>query len=233
MVFKTRFFSSSKKSDSSGSSPRTPTRSEKKKSKPSPTAVSAEAASSGSGGGGCRQTFVRDPAKKQPQQQQDQKKDKGFKGEEPAAVVAAAAARSRTAPAKLKKGTVIKDGAEAGSLSPIMASSLGLNRIKTRSGPLPQEGHRSEHRIAVLGTSNLGRSSADGCSTSGSSASKGLGLGSAAGKSSGKKKDGWGLEKVPESHAKEWGGTEVRLGQQLRNGESSAAQMGIVSLRAF
>ncbi|XP_039145925.1 probable serine/threonine protein kinase IREH1 isoform X1 [Dioscorea cayenensis subsp. rotundata] len=229
MVFKTRFFSSSKKSDSSGSSPRTPTRSEKKKSKPSPTAVSAEAASSGSGGGGCRQTFVRDPAKKQPQQQQDQKKDKGFKGEEPAAVVAAAAARSRTAPAKLKKGTVIKDGAEAGSLSPIMASSLGLNRIKTRSGPLPQEGHRSEHRIAVLGTSNLGRSSADGCSTSGSSASKGLGLGSAAGKSSGKKKDGWGLEKVPESHAKEWGGTEVRLGQQLRNGESSAAQMGKIA----
>ncbi|KAJ0974922.1 hypothetical protein J5N97_016887 [Dioscorea zingiberensis] len=228
MVFKTRFFSS-KKSDSSGSSPRTPTRSEKKKSKPSPSAAAAATATASSGGGGvCRQTLARDPGKKQLQQQQDQKKDKSTKSEEPAAA-AAAAVGSRTAPAKLKKGTAIKDGAAAGSLSPIMASSLGLNRIKTRSGPLPQEGLRSEHRFGVLGTSNLAKSSADGCSTSGSSAPKGSGLGAAVGKSSGKKKDAWGLEKVPESHAKEWGGTEVRFGQQLRNSESSAAQMGKIT----
>ena len=45
-------------------------------------------------------------------------------------------------------------GASAAALSPILASSLGLNRIKTRSGPLPQEGQRM---AAALGSSNLSR----------------------------------------------------------------------------
>lgn len=43
------------------------------------------------------------------------------------------------------------------SVSPILASSPGLNKIKTRSGPLPQEnffGFRSEKGSAP-GTSNL------------------------------------------------------------------------------
>ncbi|GMH14081.1 hypothetical protein Nepgr_015922 [Nepenthes gracilis] len=47
----------------------------------------------------------------------------------------------------------------AASVSPILASSLGLNKIKTRSGPLPQEsffGFRSDKGIAV-GSSNLSR----------------------------------------------------------------------------
>jgi hypothetical protein len=43
-------------------------------------------------------------------------------------------------------------GASAAALSPILASSLGLNRIKTRSGPLPQEGQRM---AAALASSNL------------------------------------------------------------------------------
>lgn len=44
-------------------------------------------------------------------------------------------------------------------MSPILASSLGLNKIKTRSGPLPQEsffGFRSEKGVS-LGSSNLSR----------------------------------------------------------------------------
>lgn len=46
------------------------------------------------------------------------------------------------------------------SVSPILASSLGLNRIKTRSGPLPQEsffGFRGDKGSAALGASNLSR----------------------------------------------------------------------------
>lgn len=46
-------------------------------------------------------------------------------------------------------------------MSPILASSLGLNRIKTRSGPLPQEsffGFRGSDKASVLGASNLSRS---------------------------------------------------------------------------
>ncbi|XP_057537927.1 probable serine/threonine protein kinase IREH1 [Amaranthus tricolor] len=46
------------------------------------------------------------------------------------------------------------------SVSPILASSLGLNKIKTRSGPLPQEsflGFRSDKTPLVLGSSNLSK----------------------------------------------------------------------------
>ncbi|RZC28891.1 putative serine/threonine protein kinase IRE3 [Glycine soja] len=56
-----------------------------------------------------------------------------------------------------------KEGRESSSslsVSPILASLLGLNRIKTRSGPLPQEsffGFRGEKGTAVLGGNNLSR----------------------------------------------------------------------------
>jgi hypothetical protein len=48
-------------------------------------------------------------------------------------------------------------------VSPILASSLGLNRIKTRSGPLPQEsffgfrGGSGGDKGSALGASNLSR----------------------------------------------------------------------------
>ncbi|KAG7594481.1 Protein kinase domain [Arabidopsis thaliana x Arabidopsis arenosa] len=48
-------------------------------------------------------------------------------------------------------GSEVKE--ESASVSPIMASSLGLNRIKTRSGPLPQEsffGFENDNAIPVL-----------------------------------------------------------------------------------
>ncbi|KAG8062318.1 hypothetical protein GUJ93_ZPchr0003g16596 [Zizania palustris] len=61
----------------------------------------------------------------------------------------------------------VAGGAAAAALSPILASSLGLNRIKTRSGPLPQEGQRI---AAALGSSNLsrGQAQADPSATSAS-----------------------------------------------------------------
>lgn len=70
--------------------------------------------------------------------------------------------------------------AAAAAASPILASSLGLNRIKTRSGPLPQEsffgfrgaaGAGAGEKGSGLGASNLSRLGGDGgCSNSGSAA---------------------------------------------------------------
>lgn len=51
------------------------------------------------------------------------------------------------------------------SVSPIVASSLGLNKIKTRSGPLPQEsffGYASRDKGNLLGSSNLSKNVAGG-----------------------------------------------------------------------
>ncbi|XP_058108208.1 probable serine/threonine protein kinase IREH1 isoform X2 [Magnolia sinica] len=186
MVFKGRFFSSSKKSDSSdgsNSSPKTPTmgssptaRSEKKKVKSDPPQI-------------CRQTLVRDASKSQTQQQQQQnhqvqKKKEASKGKElqqpppPQQVLDSAPAigSSSSAAAKLRKGPPeIKD-------SPLVAASLGLNRIKTRSGPLPQEsflGFRATttDKGSALGVSNLSRraGAADGCSTSSGVVERGVG----------------------------------------------------------
>ncbi|KAL2999399.1 hypothetical protein AAZX31_09G157200 [Glycine max] len=161
MVFKGRFFSS-KKSDSSSpdassNSPRSfssnsPSRSDKKKTKSAANQTLAAAAAVGSGGGGgglapCRQTQVKDGTKK---------KDV-VKGKE-----------SQTPPPDSRKDSAAKklmaaEGRESPSslsVSPILASSLGLNRIKTRSGPLPQEsffGFRGEKGTAALGGSNLSR----------------------------------------------------------------------------
>lgn len=65
-----------------------------------------------------------------------------------------------------KKG--VTETKEAGvtsfPLSPIMASSLGLNKIKTRSGTLPQEsffGYGSRDKGSALGASNLSKTGGD------------------------------------------------------------------------
>lgn len=167
MVFKGRFFSS-KKSDSSSpdgsNSPRSfgsnsPIRSDKKKVKSTKEdsqtagATTSNSSSSTSFGVSCRQTQVKVGSK-----------SKDVKGKE--------AQRSHPhTPAKLSSvvtGSKLQkpsDGKElASSVSPILASSLGLNRIKTRSGPLPQEsffGFRGDKGLG-LGASNLSRSGADG-----------------------------------------------------------------------
>ncbi|KAL5210235.1 hypothetical protein ABZP36_005858 [Zizania latifolia] len=155
MVFKGRFFSSRHKSSESSSpdgsnSPRTPT------SAPVAAAAGSPASSRSD--------------KKKPKSETPRKRDKLF-GSASYASLAAAAAGSKGASgtsassspssdgrkgaaAQLRDGGGGAGGASAAALSPILASSLGLNRIKTRSGPLPQEGQRI---AAALGSSNLSR----------------------------------------------------------------------------
>ncbi|XP_020591357.1 uncharacterized protein LOC110032163 [Phalaenopsis equestris] len=89
------------------------------------------------------------------------------------------------------------------SLSPILASSLGLNRIKTSSGPLPREALR-ESRITGIGSSNLRREGSCFTSSSAGTAAPSASALSGAGKSSTKRKDSRGLETVPEVHVSSW-----------------------------
>ncbi|KAM7280417.1 hypothetical protein ACFE04_007551 [Oxalis oulophora] len=84
---------------------------------------------------------------------------------------------------KLGSNSSSKDKeSSSSSVSPILASSLGLNRIKTRSGPLPQEkffNFRTDNK--ELGTSNLSRGDAGTIGSGKLPASK-LGLGNSGGK---------------------------------------------------
>ncbi|KAL6637041.1 hypothetical protein ACP70R_024613 [Stipagrostis hirtigluma subsp. patula] len=153
MVFKGRFFSSRHKSSESSSSPdgsnspRTPT------SAPASASAASPASSSSSRSD-----------KKKTKSETPRKRDKLFGSAAVAAAgppkSAASSASSSPAGDGRKGGAVpqLRDagggGASAAALSPILASSLGLNRIKTRSGPLPQEGQRI---AAALGSSNLSR----------------------------------------------------------------------------
>lgn len=193
MVFKNKLFFSSKKSDTSSpdgsnNSPRSigsnsPIRSDKKKPKSTTTTSKNDSPSTPTTSGAfpCRQTQVKDGVKKKESvvvkgketasQAQTQVKPgfsgsgSGFKSKKAAAVAASAAAT---------------DGKEmASSVSPILASSLGLNRIKTRSGPLPQESFysfRGDKPSGALGSSNLSRpggGGGDGGSSSNSNSGSG------------------------------------------------------------
>lgn len=157
MVFKGRFFSSSKKSDSSSpdgsNSPKafgsnSPSgRSDKKKVKSTASSSSAAAATSPFSASAFRQTDVF-----------GKKKDSVAKGKEPIVVTPD---KGNSSGVKLRKPPDGKDSSPASSVSPILASSLGLNKIKTRSGPLPQEssfGFRGD-KGSGLGASNLSRTS--------------------------------------------------------------------------
>ncbi|CAL0322274.1 unnamed protein product [Lupinus luteus] len=148
MVFKGRFFSS-KKSDSSNSSPDASSTNNSPQSftsnspstshnnndsnsppaKPSPTAAAGVASS--------RRTLRKDV----------------IKGKETLNQVMESRSKKLTA-------TVTAGGKESSPslpLSPILASSLGLNKIKTRSGPLPREGFFGFRSDDKLGASNLSR----------------------------------------------------------------------------
>ncbi|XP_009778794.1 probable serine/threonine protein kinase IREH1 [Nicotiana sylvestris] len=140
MVFKGRFFSS-KKSDpsspdgSSNNSPRSlgsnsPIRSDKKKSKSTSTSTSNSPITPSS-----ISTFAT--------------KKKDVKGKE-----------SPSPSPTSTKNPAKEVGPTSVSVSPIVASSLGLNKIKTRSGPLPQEsffGYASRDKGNSLGASNLSK----------------------------------------------------------------------------
>lgn len=134
-MFKGRFFSSKKSDPSSPEGSNSPrslgsnssnTRSEKKKvksTKTDPPPITSTTNSTSA----CSGSAVRFSAKKQQQQQSSsvKKKDnnKDAKGKE-----------------SFEETTSQGQSAHSGlKVSPIVASSLGLNRIKTRSGPLPQE----------------------------------------------------------------------------------------------
>ncbi|XP_029121395.1 probable serine/threonine protein kinase IREH1 isoform X2 [Elaeis guineensis] len=224
MVFKGRFFSSKKSNSSSpdgSNSPKTPalespSRSEEKKVK-TDLAVG-------------RYTLIKDAVKNHQQKKDKKGKKRETRGRETAPAAASSKvsppAAALSAPAKLRKG------AAASSLSPILATSLGLNRIETRSGPLLQEGLRGDHRISGLGGSNLiSRGHVEGgCSTPSSAGKDGGGR---------VKKDGRALDKVPEScagswadhggsRAKEWlaASLDAQLGSQIRNGELSNVRIG-------
>lgn len=88
---------------------------------------------------------------------------------------------------KAKKDTGPAAPASAVSMSPIVASSLGLNKIKTRSGPLPQESFlgfgSGRDKGSALGASNLSKPLGGGGCGDG-------GLSSGSGKKNVGKKDG-------------------------------------------
>ncbi|XP_028756617.1 probable serine/threonine protein kinase IREH1 isoform X1 [Neltuma alba] len=183
MVFKGRFFSS-KKSDSSSpdgssnNSPRSlgsnsPSRSEKKKVKSTAKEAQIASTSSGAVSGGRgrgvaavrRKLQVKDGIKKDAMDKESQTRvESRLTSMRPSS----GAELDSSSESKSKKATAV-DGKESpsASVSPILASSLGLNRIKTRSGPLPQEsflGFRND-KGPTLGASNLSR---PGGSSSGS-----------------------------------------------------------------
>ncbi|XP_052874812.1 probable serine/threonine protein kinase IREH1 isoform X2 [Gossypium arboreum] len=168
MVFKNKLFFSSKKSDSDGSnSPRSasnsPIRSDKKKPKASTSQqASTSISTSLFSPVACKQTQVKDGPR-----------SKDLKPRTPP---------SKPSSSSTSKKPDAKD--RSSSESPLLASSLGLNRIKTRSGPLPQEtffsirGEKSAV-ASVLGASNLSRpggssSSGDGSSSKSGSGKKGV-----------------------------------------------------------
>ncbi|XP_021747282.1 probable serine/threonine protein kinase IREH1 [Chenopodium quinoa] len=172
MVFKGRFFSSKKSSDSDGSnSPRrfnSPSRSEKKKGKSSEKDSINNTSNSNS-----TVSATNNSSSNSKHSVVTKKKD--GKGKE----------------ARIDPGIKTNSGSPSASVSPILASSLGLNKIKTRSGPLPQEsffGFRPEKSGVVLGSSNLSKPGAAIPSDGSGSSSKG----------SGKKEMGW-LDNVVES----------------------------------
>ncbi|XP_057987773.1 probable serine/threonine protein kinase IREH1 isoform X2 [Hevea brasiliensis] len=162
MVFKNKLFFSSKKSGASSpdgtDSPRSvgsnsPIGSDKKKPKSSSKDESPTAHNSGFAAAACRQTQVKDGVKK------DSLKGKESASQSPGRLGLSNSGSKKAAAARAVDG---KDtaAAAASSVSPILASSLGLNRIKTRSGPLPQESFfsfRGDKGSGVLGSSNLSK----------------------------------------------------------------------------
>ncbi|KAI7986522.1 putative serine/threonine protein kinase IREH1 [Camellia lanceoleosa] len=247
MVFKGRFFSS-KKSDTSSpdasNSPRSfgsnsPIRSEKKKVKSTKDDPPIGTSSSGSGAP-CRQAQVKDGVK---QQQQSSLKKKDVKGKETQAQ-AHAQAQAQT-PAKLGLGLGLGLASSSGlgssglnsrksavemkdvpaSVSPILASSLGLNRIKTRSGPLPQEsffGFRGD-KGSALGSSKLSKPGGGGDGDGGGGGlSSGSGSGSGGIGKSGGKKEGVSQRKMGSEDNVGFGGW-VEVGS---NSDSMSTESG-------
>lgn len=247
MVFKGRFFSSKKSSsdtsspDGSNNSPRSlgsnsssPIRSDKKKGK------------------------LKDEQQVSPSQKQvkeDKNKSKGIKSMSSSSKIRSPASNESHSPTAVKP----KKGTEAmTAVSPILASSLGLNRIKTRSGPLPQESFfgfgsssgrdrdSSNNKATAIGASNLSKPrNEDLCSTSGSGTGRGgKGVLKKAGAAELRKKDsssenvsfvGWADNGgATDIESESWKSREqsphVQVRSRLQNAESSSSDAGTLPI---
>ncbi|KAI3712480.1 hypothetical protein L1987_71037 [Smallanthus sonchifolius] len=159
MVFKGRFFSSEKSSGTSSpegsnslrSDSNSPVRSEKKK----PNSATKDGHHPPiSAGSSLRQTQVKDGSTSTASRKcQNQKKD-----------VTESKTPVSTKPNSRAASSITTAVGVPPVVSPILASSLGLNRIKTRSGPLPQESflgfnrdRNANSKVSSLGASNLSK----------------------------------------------------------------------------
>lgn len=174
MVFKGRFFSSKKSSGTSspegsnsprsiGSNSNSPIRSEKKKPK---SATKEDHPRPIGGGSSFRQTQVKDGSNSSSnlKQQNQTKKDVtiGTESKIPVSTRPSSGAASTSSKSTRESGAEVPP-----TVSPILASSLGLNRIKTRSGPLPRESflgfnrdsnsNNANSKLSSLGASNLSK----------------------------------------------------------------------------
>ncbi|XP_073018201.1 probable serine/threonine protein kinase IREH1 [Primulina eburnea] len=167
MVFKGRFFSS-KKSDtsspdgssnsprSSGSNSNSPIRSDKKKPKSLSPFVSKDSSASAAAGASSRANTPTSTSKILLRRKDSKGKDTLSLNKPTTEILK----NSSPAPSNSKKSSETAAGPTSASFSPILASSLGLNKIKTRSGPLPQESFfsfGSRDKGVPLGSSNLSR----------------------------------------------------------------------------
>ncbi|KAI3705995.1 hypothetical protein L1987_76247 [Smallanthus sonchifolius] len=175
MVFKGRFFHSKKSSDisspegsnsprSTGSSSNSPIKSDKKKAKS--TTKDEHHPPIGST---FRQNQVKD-ASNSTSISKDHSRSKKDVAQNIQITSSSTAKPSLAAGTSSGSSNLIRKGAAEGptTISPILASSLGLNRIKTRSGPLPQESffkfdssnskNKAGNKLSSLGASNLSKS---------------------------------------------------------------------------
>lgn len=253
MVFKGRFFSSKKSDtsspDGSSNSPRSlgsnsPVRSDsKKKSKSASASKDNSPITLGSGG---NSQFKDSSSKKEV-------KGKGSLLKSSAQSRDLAKPTAAVSSVYPKKGVLItgaKEGKDVGasaaapavSLSPIVASSLGLNKIKTRSGPLPQESFfgygSSKDKGSALGASNLSKPlliGGDGGSSSGSGKKSGgkregvegkkkvIGIVESAGwVDNGSNSDSMSTESGPSRDQS----PQIQGRSRLQNGESSSEDAG-------
>ncbi|KAI4329982.1 hypothetical protein MLD38_028300 [Melastoma candidum] len=205
MVFKGRFFSSSKKSSDSSSSPFNSPRTSSR----SPSSFGSPLRSDSKKKNRINSKDPSSPSPSDPVKKKDPKGSSSSFGVAPLG-------KSKKPPDD--DGRREKEKEKENSVAPILASSLGLNKIKTRSGPLPQEsyygfrGGATGPKGASLGASNLSRPCNSGGGGSGFGVGSNGGVSGASSSdrgSSGKKKD---KDKKKEAGFGSWVGD---------NGESS------------
>ncbi|CAI9773699.1 unnamed protein product [Fraxinus pennsylvanica] len=233
MVFKGRFFSS-KKSDTSsrdgssnsprstGSNSSSPIGSDKKKPKSSFKDKSPVAT-----------TPTSTPTTSSKNEKKDSKYRETQNLSRPSSGIFGSSSSSSSS--KLKKSEEAAASPTPVSVSPLVASSLGLNKIKTRSGPLPQESFfsfGSRDKGASLGSSKLSKP-LGGSGDTGAGVDGGLSLGS--GKmeekllvenaDSGSNSDNMSMDSGP-SRDQSPHVVQAQVRSRLQNGESSSETIG-------